>query len=174
MHIRQFDISDKQAVIQLWEDCGLTRPWNDPSTDIERKLMVQPELFLVGTIPVYTASATNTGAVDAPAAAGADEVSHDQIIASVMAGYDGHRGWLHFAAVAPEHQKKGYGRQLIHRAEQLMQAMGCQKVNLQVRSDNQNVIDFYRSLGYSQDSVSGMGRKLDSSTVIEEHCRNNL
>jgi ribosomal protein S18 acetylase RimI-like enzyme len=76
MHIRPFELADEPAVIALWEACKLTRPWNDPHKDIARKLAVQPELFLVGAI---------------------DET----VIASVMAGYEGHRGWVNYLAVTP-------------------------------------------------------------------------
>ncbi|GAB6090579.1 GNAT family acetyltransferase [Spirochaeta dissipatitropha] len=159
MQIREFRIEDKDQVIQLWEDCGLTRPWNDPAADIDRKMQVQPELFLVGTL-----------ALDSRPMPGAKPESRlelpQAVVASVMAGYDGHRGWLHFVAVAPDEQGKGYARQIIREAENRMRAMGCLKVNLQVRSENQRVIEFYRSIGYSQDDVCGMGRRLEPAEQV--------
>ena len=92
MHIRPFQAADESAVVALWEECRLTRPWNDPHKDIVRKLAVQPELFLVGVVE---------GAV----------------IASVMAGYEGHRGWVNYLAVAPENQRGGLARQMMSEAE---------------------------------------------------------
>lgn len=130
-----FERADQEAVIQLWERCGLTRPWNDPRKDIARKLTVQPELFLVGR-------------------------SGDQIVATAMVGYDGHRGWVNYLAVAPEHQGKSFGRQIMQRAEQLLRERGCPKLNLQVRSANAQALAFYRSLGYAQDDVHSLGRRL--------------
>jgi ribosomal protein S18 acetylase RimI-like enzyme len=136
VHIRPFQPDDAAAVVALWDRCGLTRPWNDPDKDIARKLKVQPELFLVGTI-------------------------NDTIIASVMAGYDGHRGWLYYLGVDPAHQKRGYGRQLVTAAEELLRAMGCPKINLQVRSSNTGVIAFYEELGYASDGVTSFGKRLE-------------
>ncbi|UJH70895.1 GNAT family acetyltransferase [Ornithinimicrobium sp. INDO-MA30-4] len=95
MHIRPFDVSDTEAVVQLWQATGLTRPWNDPYRDIERKLRVQPELFLVGEV-------------------------QGSVIATAMAGYDGHRGWIYYLAVDPSHQGAGFGRQMLAHAEGLL------------------------------------------------------
>jgi ribosomal protein S18 acetylase RimI-like enzyme len=83
--IRPFQLVDEPAVIALWEECRLTRPWNDAHKDIARKLAVQPELFLVGVI---------------------DEA----VMASVMAGYEGHRGWVNYLAVAPRFRGQGHAR----------------------------------------------------------------
>src|SRR4051812_40563505 len=92
MEIRPFQPADELAIITLWEECGLTRPWNDPHKDIARKLAVQPELFLVGVIEA-------------------------KVMASVMAGYEGHRGWVHYVAVAPRHRGRGYARALMQHVE---------------------------------------------------------
>lgn len=135
MDIRAFEPSDQEPVIQLWERCGLTRPWNDPQKDIARKLTVQPELFLVG-------------------------VYGTEIVATAMAGFDGHRGWVNYLAVAPEHQGKSYGRQIMEHVEHLLRERGCPKLNLQVRSSNTQALAFYRSLGYVQDDVLSFGRRL--------------
>ncbi len=126
MQIRPYHADDQAAVVSLWENCGLTRSWNDPRKDIARKLTVQPELFLVG---------------------GLDGV----LVATVMAGYDGHRGWANYLAVAPAHRGRGFGRALMQRVEDLLLGMGCPKINLQVRSSNAGVLAFYRGLGYAQD-----------------------
>jgi ribosomal protein S18 acetylase RimI-like enzyme len=136
MQIRPFAPADEDAVIALWERCGLTRPWNDPRRDIRRKLAVRPDLFLVGTLG-------------------------DNVVATAMAGYDGHRGWIYYLAVSPEHQRQGLGRAIMAEAERLLRAAGCPKINLQVRTMNQGVIAFYRRLGYALDEVVSLGRRLE-------------
>ena len=93
MHIRPFTVPDTEPVVALWQACGLTRPWNDPRKDIERKLSVQPELFLVGE-------------------------REGELVATAMAGYDGHRGWVYYVAVAPGLQRAGVGRQLMAEVEE--------------------------------------------------------
>ncbi len=135
MHIRAFTLQDQAAVIALWQACGLTRAWNDPAQDIARKLTVQPELFLVGA-------------------------SNEEVIASVMAGYEGHRGWVNYLAVSPTYQRQSYARQLMREVERLLRERGCPKINLQIRSSNAAVIAFYRHIGYAQDDVVSMGRRL--------------
>lgn len=135
MVIRPFVAADETAVVALWERCGLTRPWNDPRQDICRKLAVRPDLLLVGTL---------------------DGV----VVASVMAGYEGHRGWINYLAIAPEHQGKGLGRAMMAEAERLLREAGCPKINLQVRFSNTKVIEFYRRLGYTVDDVVSLGKRL--------------
>ncbi|HEV8379064.1 MAG TPA: GNAT family acetyltransferase [Tepidisphaeraceae bacterium] len=134
MHIRTFEPPDEPAVIELWRRCDLLRPWNDPQQDIQHKVKQNDGLFLVGLI-------------------------ENQIIASVMAGYDGHRGWLYLVAVDPAHQRRGHARQIITDAERLLRGMGCRKINLQVRDTNQQVIEFYQRVGYSIDPVLSMGKR---------------
>jgi ribosomal protein S18 acetylase RimI-like enzyme len=136
MRIRPFHRSDEPAVVSLWQRCDLIRPWNDPAKDIRRKLAVRPDLFLIGEL-------------------------EGQIIASVMAGYEGHRGWLNYLAVSPEHQRRGYARAIVEEAERLLRRAGCPKINLQVRTTNQAVIEFYRRIGYSIDEVVSMGKRLE-------------
>ena len=138
MQLRVFEAADTEAVVQLWQDCGLTRPWNDPHKDIARKLGVLPELFIVGT--------DDAGAV----------------MASIMIGYDGHRGWLNYLAVHPRHQRQGHASRLVAHAEQLLQAMGCPKLNLQVRAGNEAVIALYTRLGYADDHTVTLGKRLIS------------
>jgi len=135
VRIRAFQPADEAAVVALWNECGLTRPWNDPHKDIARKLTEQPELFLVGAIG-------------------------DEVVASVMAGFDGHRGWVYYLAVAERHRKQSYGRALMQEAERLLIERGCPKINLQVRSSNSGVIEFYRRLGYSEDDTVSLGKRL--------------
>lgn len=135
MKVRAFSRDDSVAVIQLWKECGLTRPWNDPVKDIERKLLVQPELFLVGELD-------------------------NQIIASAMAGYDGHRGSVFYLAVSPMHQGNGYGQMLMEHVEALLIDKGCPKLNIVVRTSNEGVLSFYNKLGYKPDDVVSIGKRL--------------
>ena len=135
MQIRPYGQSDEQRVIDLWNRCGLLRPWNDPLKDITRKLTVQRDLFLVGVI-------------------------EQEIVASVMAGFDGHRGWINYLAVAPEHRRAGYGRTIMDAAEQQLRGLGCPKINLQIRADNVSAIHFYESIGFSRDAVVSYGKRL--------------
>ena len=136
MQIRPFQPSDEDAVISLWRRCDLIRPWNDPAKDIRRKISNSPELFLVGELS-------------------------GKIIACVMAGYEGHRGWLNYLAVCPDYQRHGYARAIIGEAERLLKLAGCPKINLQVRTSNHGVIEFYQRLGYSVDEAMSMGKRLE-------------
>ena len=135
MQIRPYEVGDEAAVVGLWEECGLTRAWNDPHKDIARKLTVQPELFLVGTLDAA-------------------------VIASVMAGYEGHRGWVNYLAVAPGFRGRGFARSLMRRVEQALLARGCPKVSLLVRSSNAEALAFYRHLGYLPDESISLGKRL--------------
>ena len=136
MEIRPFQLSDEAAVVALWERCGLVRPWNDPHKDIQRKLAVRPDLFLVGAL-------------------------QGEVVATAMAGYEGHRGWISYLAVSPEHQRTGLGRAIMNETERLLRETGCPKINLQVRSTNVQVIEFYRSLGYLVEDVVNLGKRLE-------------
>lgn len=137
--IRSFERSDTEAVVALWRAAGLVVPWNDPYRDIERKLTVQPELFLVAEF---------------------DEGDERAVVGTAMIGYDGHRGWVNYLAVAPAHRGGGLGARLMAEAERLLVERGCPKLNLQVRSTNAGVIEWYRSLGYELDGAVGMGKRL--------------
>ncbi|MDF2562393.1 MAG: family acetyltransferase [Microbacterium sp.] len=137
--VRAFERVDVDAVVALWEEAGLTRPWNDPRRDIERKLAVQPEGFLVATDP-----------------------SGSRVIGSVMAGYDGHRGWLYYLATARSHRGRGVARALVREAERRLEAMGCPKVQLMVREENEGVLAFYDALGYERFTVANTGKRLVS------------
>ena len=136
MTIRAFAEGDTDEVVALWHACGLTRPWNDPHQDVTRKLGVQRDLFLV------------------------DVDGQGAITGSVMAGYDGHRGWINYLAVAPSARRAGRGRALMAEAERALIALGCPKVNLQVRTGNAEAVGFYRALGYDVDDVVSLGRRL--------------
>ncbi len=136
MEIRPYRDADENDVIQLWQMCGLTVPHNDPVKDIRRKLTVQPELFLVG-------------------------VRQERIIATVMAGYEGHRGWLNYLAVSPDMRQSGIARQLVSEVEKHLRLMGCPKINLQVRGTNTGAIAFYRKIGFVEDDVISLGKRLE-------------
>ncbi len=140
MNIRPFQIKDEATVIQLWIDCGLVVPQNNPQKDIERKLKVNPELFLVGE-------------------------QDGEIVATCMAGYEGHRGWINYLAVSSKLQRKGLASKMMHHAEKLLAELGCPKINLQIRSSNTAVIDFYQSLGFSDDNVLSMGKRLEKDEL---------
>lgn len=146
--IRAFERADTDAVVALWEDAGLTRPWNDPRADIERKLAVQPELFLVAEERAPEPSRDDADGADA------------RIVGSVMAGYDGHRGWLYYLASASDRRGRGIGRALVAEAERLLRAMGCPKVQLMVRVGNEQVLGFYDELGYERFEVGNTGKRL--------------
>jgi len=135
MEIREYREKDANAVIALWIQCGLVVPRNNPQKDIERKLKVDRDLFLVGIL-------------------------EGKIIASVMGGYEGHRGWINYLAVDPACRRQGYGRRIMQEIEKRIRARNCPKINLQVRATNQGVIQFYRSLGYADDNVIGLGKRL--------------
>ena len=137
MLVRPFQPADESAVIDLWRRCDLVRSQNDPVKDITRKLRVSPEMFLVGVID-------------------------GKIVATVMAGYEGHRGWINYLAVDPGLQRVGLARLIMDEAERLLRAAGCPKINLQVRSTNSAVIEFYKRIGYSIDDVTSMGKRLES------------
>ena len=133
--IRTFTKADETAVVALWRVAGLTRPWNDPHADIARKQTVQPELFLVGQLG-------------------------GEIIASAMAGYDGHRGSIYYLAVSPDHQRQGHARALMAEVELRLTALGCPKLNLMVRHDNSAAMGFYERIGYDEQAVATLGKRL--------------
>ncbi len=132
--IREYRPGDKKTVINLWIECGLVYPTNNPELDIERKLQVNPELFLVGVID-------------------------DRIAATVMGGYEGHRGWANYLAVHPDYQKRNYGRKIMEALEKKLMEMGCPKINLNVRSTNIEAMKFYYRIGYKQDEVITLSKR---------------
>ncbi len=135
MDIRSFASADAPAVVALWRECDLTRPWNDPHKDIERKTALGDDLFLVG-------------------------LEGDGIVATVMAGYEGHRGWINYLAVADRYRRRGFARELMDEAERRLVARGCPKINLQIRTTNHAAVSFYERLGYRFDEVISMGKRL--------------
>ena len=136
MEIRPYRETDEGEVIALWRACELTRPWNDPRKDIRRKQAEHPELFLVG-------------------------LRDGKLMATVMAGYEGHRGWINYLAVHPEHRRRNHGRQMMAAAEKLLRGLGCPKINLMVRTSNRSAVEFYQRLGYAMDDVVSLGKRLE-------------
>ena len=135
MSIRAFDPAETETVVALWQACGLVRPWNDPRKDIARKMLVQPELFLVLE-------------------------EEGRVAGTAMVGFDGHRGWVYYLAVDPAFQGRGFGRLLMAEAERLLTDLGCPKLNLQVRAGNEAVTGFYDALGYGRDDVVNLSKRL--------------
>lgn len=112
--IRQFSHTDLEDIISLWELCGLTRPWNNPEIDIFRKAEQQDGLFLIAT-------------------------RDDKLVATLMGGYDGHRGWISYLAVHPQYQRQGIATALVQQLEKRLIARGCPKVQLLIRKDNLDI-----------------------------------
>lgn len=142
--IRPYEQKDESAVVDLWHACDLVVPWNDPQRDIRLKLKVNPEWFLVG-------------------------ISEGRIVATVMAGYEGHRGWINYLAVHPEFQRHGYASILMEHAELLLKEAGCPKINLQVRAKNTNVINFYEAIGYKIEDIVNLGKTINYLSYSEEN-----
>jgi ribosomal protein S18 acetylase RimI-like enzyme len=136
LEIRSYRIEDQAAVVALWKSCNLVVAQNDPVKDIQRKLAVNPEWFLIGEI-------------------------EQNVVASCMAGYEGHRGWINYLAVSPGFRRQGIGKKMMQAAENMLKSVGCPKINLQVRSTNQPVIAFYRSIGFQVDAVISMGKRIE-------------
>ena len=137
MEIQSFSEPYRAEVIQLWRDTGLVAPQNDPNKDINRKMADSPQWFFIG-------------------------IADKHVVASVMAGYDGHRGWVNYLAVQPALQKQGLAQQLMTHVEHQLRAVGCAKINLQIRDTNLQVITAYKAMGYDIDPVTSMGKRLIS------------
>lgn len=140
--IRPFEPRDEPAIIDLWQTVFPNDPpWNKPANVIAQKLSVQRELFLVGVLP------------------GQSQV--EQLVGTVLAGYDGVRGWIHKLAVNSEYQQRGFASDLMQAAELGLSQMGCPKINLQIRASNAAVLKFYESAGYAVEDRLSMGKRLE-------------
>jgi len=126
---------DAAAVVALWRACGLTRPWNDPEADFALALDTPTSTVLVAR--------------------------GDAIDGSIMVGFDGHRGWVYYLAVAPDRRRAGLGRALMAAAEDWLRDCGAPKIQLMVREDNAAALDFYQSLGLERQKVVTLGRFLE-------------
>ena len=142
MLVRPYRTDDEGSLVSLWQVCELTVPWNNPHKDIARKLQVQPELFLVGILD-------------------------SRLIATVMGGYDGHRGWINYLAVHPDFQGNGYGQEIMNSVETGLREMGCPKINLQIRTVNDKIASFYQKLGFTNDHVVSMGKRLEADHSLK-------
>lgn len=128
--------ADRDAIMALWQACDLTRPWNDPATDFRKAIEnAASDILLLSEA--------------------------DTLIASVMTGYDGHRGWVYYLAVHPGHRRKGLGRRMMAAAEDWLRERGAPKIQLMVRGDNADAIAFYKTLGLGRQDVVTLGRRLD-------------
>jgi len=138
LKIRPYEESDRDAVIELWHECGLIVPWNDPVKDIEAKLKVQREYFLVAEL-------------------------EGNVIGTAMAGYEGHRGWVNYLGVSRKFRRFGIARLLMEEIERCFRSIGCPKINLQIRFSNREAIGFYEAIGYKDDEVISYGKRLDNT-----------
>ena len=133
--IRAYQDADLEDVIALWEVCELTRPWNNPEIDIFRKIAQKDGLFLLA-------------------------VKDEELIATVMGGYDGHRGWMNYLAVHPHAQRNGVATALIQQLEKRLVALSYPKLQLLIRKDNIDVQSFYEQLGYEEIEAVCLGKRL--------------
>jgi len=135
MKVASVEEQDIPAVIALWKECGLTRPWNDPEKDLRFALKGPASTVLLGKLG-------------------------NQVVASVMVGHDGHRGALYYLSTAPQHQGKGLGRAIHDAAVDWLQGQGVWKINLLVRTENEKVRGFYKALGYGENSTVSFGKQI--------------
>jgi ribosomal protein S18 acetylase RimI-like enzyme len=139
MEIRPYEEADEAEVAALWREVFPNAPaWNHPETDIRRKLAVQRELFLVA-------------------------IRDSELVGTAMGGYDGHRGWVYYVVVSPNHRRQGIGTALMEEVEERLARIGCPKINLQVRATNDEVVCFYEKLGYRVEERISMGKRLEDS-----------
>lgn len=138
IEIGELRADEADAAVALWRACGLTRPWNDPHADLELALASAASTVLAGR-------------------------RGDVLVATVMVGCDGHRGWVYYLAVAPEARRGGHGRAMMHAAEDWLKACGAPKLNLMVRGDNAAAVGFYEAIGYSRSDVMVLQKVLSSA-----------
>jgi ribosomal protein S18 acetylase RimI-like enzyme len=135
-HVASYNPAYFEGVKTLWQEAFPDDPpWNKAEVAIPAKLAVQPELFLVA-------------------------LDGDEVIGSIMAGYDGHRGWLYTVAVLNSRRRLGVGTALVRGVEERLRSMGCSKINLQVRASNAAVVGFYNRLGYEIEQRTSMGKRI--------------
>jgi ribosomal protein S18 acetylase RimI-like enzyme len=128
--------ADVDAVVDLWRRCGLTRPWNDPFADISQARRAADAVVLVAR-------------------------EAEGLSATVMVGFDGHRGWIYYLAVDPDCRGAGHGRAMMDAAESWLKARGAPKIQLMVRDDNVAAFGFYDRLGFERQAVVTLGKRLD-------------
>ena len=138
MDVVELGDADEGPVVALWTSGNLTRPWNSPAVDYFR-------------------------AVSGPASAVLGVRDAGEIVGTVMAGHDGHRGWMYYLAVHQDHRRRGYGTRLVSAAEAWLRHHGAPKVQLMVRSENAGGLNFYQGRGYENDDVRVLSRWLEDS-----------
>jgi ribosomal protein S18 acetylase RimI-like enzyme len=134
MDIGELTTADRDAAARLWDEAGLTRPWNDPARDFDRALR-GPTSTVLGAFG-------------------------GELAATVMVGHDGHRGWVYYLAVARSHRRRGLGRRMMQEAESWLRDRGAVKLQLMVRNGNPEALGFYRQVGYEDADVSVLARWL--------------
>jgi ribosomal protein S18 acetylase RimI-like enzyme len=139
MTLRTATADDAEAVIAVWTACGLTRPWNDPQIDFDLALNTATSTILVSE-------------------------DNGRIVGAVMAGFDGHRGWVYYLAVDPAARRGGLGRGLMRGAEDWLRLHGAPKLQLMVRAGNAEALGFYTALGLETQTVAVLGRRLDGAS----------
>jgi ribosomal protein S18 acetylase RimI-like enzyme len=135
MEIVEYKAEYEKEVIALWERCELTRSWNNPRLDIERKMKEKPELFLVGIVD-------------------------GKVVASAMGGYEGHRGWVYYLGVEPAYRRQGLARRMMEAIEERLLETGCPKINIPVRRGNTGALNFFRDIGYNTEDRISLGKRL--------------
>ena len=140
MEIVTLDQTAASHAVALWQECGLTRPWNDPYADFTRAVE--------GTSSAVLGTYDDDGA----------------LVGTAMVGVDGHRGWVYYVASAPNRRSEGIGRALMAAAERWVEARGMPKVHVMVRRSNTAVVGFYESLGYDEQDTMVLGRRFDGSS----------
>jgi ribosomal protein S18 acetylase RimI-like enzyme len=135
MDIGELTPADRDAATGLWDEAGLTRPWNDPARDFDRALCGPMSSVLGG-------------------------FEAGELAATVMVGHDGHRGWVYYLAVRHAHRRRGLGRRMMQEAESWLRARGAVKLHLMVRTGNPDTLGFYRKIGYEDSDVRVLARWL--------------
>ncbi|ALU61365.1 GNAT family acetyltransferase [Pseudomonas syringae] len=137
------DPHHRLAVIQLWKTVfNDDMPHNRPDLSIDKKLAVDDHLFFVA-------------------------LADDQVVGTLLAGYDGHRGWLYSVAVDPQQRGNGLGTRLVRHAEKALADLGCVKINLQIHTFNESVQAFYQTLGYTPELIISMGKRIDANVTAQ-------
>ena len=140
LSIAPIEDRDVATVVALWQRCELTRPWNDPTADIALARRGPNSTILIGR-------------------------DGEIIIATAMVGHEGHRGWVYYVAVDPDHRGKGHGRTMMDAAEDWLRNAGIAKLQLLVRPENTKVQAFYESIGYDEQPRIMYAKWLDGREI---------
>ncbi len=148
MFVRTFLVEDDAAVLDLWKRCNLAISLSRSDLDIKRTMQTHPELFLVGE-------------------------EDGRVIATVMGGFDGHRGWVDYLAVDPALQRTGLGETMMAEVEQRLRSLGCPMINIQIDQNDAGLIRFAQAIGYSRDPVVSVSKRLIDDAPLTEAATNN-